>query len=42
MALTEIFDPSAAMKLVASVLNGFGNMLTNGFLILMTVIFILL
>jgi AI-2 transport protein TqsA len=42
LALTEIFDPGAAMKLVATVLNGLGNVLTNGFLILMTVIFILL
>jgi AI-2 transport protein TqsA len=42
MALTEVFDPGAAMKLAAAVLNGLGNMLTNGFLILMTVIFILL
>ena len=42
LALTEIFDPGAAMKLAATVLNGLGNVLTNGFLILMTVIFILL
>jgi predicted PurR-regulated permease PerM len=42
LALTEIFDPGAAMKLAAGVLNGLGNMLTNGFLILMTVIFMLL
>jgi AI-2 transport protein TqsA len=42
LALTEIFDPGAAMKLAASVLNGLGNVLTNGFLILMTVSFILL
>lgn len=42
LALAEIFDPGAAMKLAASVLNGLGNMLTNGFLILMTVIFMLL
>jgi AI-2 transport protein TqsA len=42
LALSEIFDPGAAMKLVASVLNGLGNVLTNSFLILMTVIFILL
>ena len=42
LALTEIFDPGAAMKLAAAVLNGLGNVLTNGFLILMTVIFILL
>ncbi len=42
LAITEVFDPGAAMKLVATVLNGLGNVLTNGFLILMTVIFILL
>ncbi len=42
LALTEIFDPGAAMKLAATVLNSLGNVLTNGFLILMTVIFILL
>ena len=42
LALTEIFDPGAAMKLAAALLNGLGNMLTNGFLILMTVIFMLL
>ncbi len=42
LALTEIFNPGAAMKLAAAVLNGLGNMLTNGFLILMTVIFMLL
>jgi len=42
IAVTEIFDPGAAMKLVATLLNGLGNVLANGFLILMTVIFILL
>jgi predicted PurR-regulated permease PerM len=42
LALTEIFDPGAAMKLVATLLNSLGNVLTNGFLILMTVIFMLL
>jgi AI-2 transport protein TqsA len=42
LAITEIFDPGAAMKLAATVLNSLGNVLTNGFLILMTVIFILL
>ncbi len=42
LALNEVFDPGAAMKLAATVLNGLGNALTNGFLILMTVIFILL
>jgi AI-2 transport protein TqsA len=42
LALNKVFDPGAAMKLAATVLNGLGNVLTNGFLIMMTVIFILL
>jgi len=42
LSLTKIFDPGAAMKLVATLLNSLGNMLANGFLILMTVIFMLL
>jgi AI-2 transport protein TqsA len=42
LALDQIFDPGAAMNLAASLLNGLGNVLTNGFLILMTVIFMLL
>jgi AI-2 transport protein TqsA len=42
LQLSEIFDPGAAMNLAAAVLNGLGNVLTNGFLILMTVIFMLL
>jgi AI-2 transport protein TqsA len=42
LALSEIFNPGAAMKLVATLLNSLGNVLTNGFLILMTVIFMLL
>jgi predicted PurR-regulated permease PerM len=42
LAVTEIFDPGAAMKLVATLLNGLGNVLANGFLILMTVVFMLL
>lgn len=42
LALREVFDPGAAMKLAGSMLNGMGNVLTNGFLILMTVIFMLL
>lgn len=42
LALTEIFDPGAAMKLVATLLNSLGTVLANGFLILMTVIFMLL
>ena len=42
LALSEIFDPAAAMNMAATLLNGLGNMLTNSFLILMTVIFMLL
>ena len=42
LALTKIFNPGAAMKLVAVLLNSLGNVLANGFLILMTVIFMLL
>jgi len=44
ISLTEIqayFDPSLVMKLVANTLSGLGNVLTNGFLILLTVVFIL-
>ena len=42
LALTKIFNPGAAMKLVAVLLNSLGNVLASGFLILMTVIFMLL
>ena len=42
LPLTDVFDPGAVMKLVAALLNGLGNVLANGFLILMTVIFMLL
>lgn len=35
-------DPGKAMKLVADMLSGMGKILTNGFLILVTVIFIML
>lgn len=42
LAAAEIFDPGAAMKLVGVLLNALGNVLANGFLILMTVIFMLL
>ncbi len=38
----DLFNPGAAMKLVAYMLNGLGNVLANSFLILMTVIFMLL
>lgn len=39
---TNILDPGAAMKLVATGLNSLGKILTNGFLILMTVVFMLI
>lgn len=42
LGLENVFDPGAAMKLVAGGLNSLGTVLTNGFLILMTVIFMLL
>jgi len=38
----EYFDPGAAMTLAARLLNSVGGLLTNAFLILLTVIFILL
>lgn len=41
-AIAKAFDPGAAINLAASLLNGLGNMLTNAFLIVMTVIFMLL
>ncbi|MFV2060376.1 MAG: AI-2E family transporter [Gammaproteobacteria bacterium] len=41
-AVSEFFDPAIAMKYVARILSEFGNVLTNGFLILLAVIFILL
>ena len=40
--LKKLFNPGAAMKLVATTLNSLGNALTNGFMIILTVIFILL
>lgn len=42
LALEEKFDTGSIMRLVSALLNSLGNVLTNGFLILMTVIFILL
>lgn len=42
LQLTEIFNPGAAMSLVGSLLNSLGGVLANGFLILLTVIFMLL
>ena len=38
---SRFFDPAKAMKLAAQGLSSFGNLLTNTFLILLTVIFIL-
>jgi predicted PurR-regulated permease PerM len=38
----EVIDPGAAMGLVSSILKGFGNVLTNSFLIILTVIFLLM
>ncbi len=40
--LKAIADPAAAMGLISSILKGFGNVLTNSFLIILTVIFILM
>ncbi|MGK0248195.1 MAG: AI-2 transport protein TqsA [Oleispira sp.] len=40
--LTNYIDPGAAMKMVAKVFSGLGSVLTNTFLILFSVIFILL
>ena len=39
--LTEYFDPRAVIRWTAKILSSFGGLLTNTFLILMTVIFIL-
>jgi predicted PurR-regulated permease PerM len=40
--LIKAFNPGSAMKLVARILSGLGNALTNSFLIVVAVIFILL
>jgi len=40
--ILDYFDPGAAMRLAASTLAGFGGVLTNAFLIVLTVVFILL
>ena len=37
----EIFNPSAALSMAGNTLASFGNLMTNGFLILLTVMFIL-
>ena len=41
-AIKETIDPSAAVGLVSSILKGFGAVLTDSFLILLTVAFILM
>ena len=41
-SIKEIVDPAAAVGLISSILKGFGNVLTNSFLIILTVIFILI
>lgn len=41
-ALKDLINPGAAMGMVANVFNGLGNVLTNTFLILFTVAFMLL
>lgn len=41
-SLKDIVDPSAAIGLLSSILKGFGNVLTNSFLIILTVVFILI
>ena len=40
--IKEMIDPSAAVGLLSSILKGFGNVLTNSFLIILTVAFILI
>jgi predicted PurR-regulated permease PerM len=41
-AIRDAIDPAAAVGLVSSILKGFGNVLTDSFLILLTVAFILM
>ncbi len=40
--LRSVINPGAAMSLVSSILKGFGNVLADSFLIILTVIFILI
>lgn len=42
LRLSEILNPGAAMSLIGVILNSLGNALANGFLVLLTVIFMLL
>ena len=41
-SIKQVADPAAAVGLVSSILKGFGNMLTDSFLIILTVVFILI
>ena len=41
-SIKEVADPAAALGLVSSILKGFGSVLTNSFLIILTVVFILI
>lgn len=41
LRLAEVFNPGAAMSLVGTMLNGLGVVLTNSFLIILTVVFML-
>ncbi len=40
--IKDVIDPAATVGLISSILKGFGNVLTDSFLILLTVIFILI
>ena len=39
--IKEVIDPAAAVGLLSAILKGFGNVLTDSFLIILTVIFLL-
>lgn len=41
-SIKQVADPAAAVGLVSSILKGFGNMLADSFLIILTVVFILI
>lgn len=41
-SIKEVADPAAALGLVSSILKGFGSVLTNSFLIILTVVFVLM
>lgn len=40
-SIKEMLNPAAAVGLMSSILKGFGNVLTNSFLIILTVVFLL-